>query len=179
MGCTTYAGTTGHRQQQKAQKQKDKVVRGLTRLRDDTSRYSVDKKKMADDLRKYGHKSAVLGYLGDYADTYDDPKKLDRVIREKGGYADILEKEAELDRRRSIGAQEMLSAMEKIDTTRVSSKEIKRLAQDGYAQMKKKHALEYLSGDYDQLADEFNEGFFDIGAKASKEYSDWLKYNRD
>lgn len=162
----------GHRQQRKAEKEKAKVIGNLTRLRDNRSRYSVDKKKLADDLRKYGHKSAVLGYLGDYADTYDDPKALDRQIKGKGGYADILSTEARLDGLRAKGASEMLKAMESIDTTKTSSKEIKRLARDGYEKIRKTYGLDSLLGDYDDLADFYDERFFDIGAKASKEYVD-------
>lgn len=128
---------------------------------------------MADDLRKYGHNSDVAHALGDYADTYDDVKKLDRILR---NIANDMEREARADQRAEQGYAQLEETLRRIDTTRVSAKDVKQAARQGYDAVRH-HAGDDWGWTYNALADAFVSGNITLGEEQASANDRWWRDN--
>lgn len=158
--------------QRRAEKAKKRASEDLKKSHWRASTEAEAKDAMAADLKKYGRNSDVQFYLGDYMDTYDDPKAIDKALRGKGGEVDRIRKEAASDRIRAVGYKAMMDQLDKMDTSKIDAKKIKKWKIDG---MNKVNKSVDEWGSYTVLAEEYRRGFMELGPEQAKKNAEWWK----
>lgn len=159
----------GHRQRKKSERALAQELKTINYRASNFARRSVNKAAMSEDLRKYGHNSSVAHAIGDYSDTYDDVKKLDRILSK---IADDMDREARADIKLEQGYRKCEEQLRKVDTTRVTAKEIRKLSERG-----RHKALELAGEDwdwrYDVLSDYYDNGDIVLGKEAAAKNAQW------
>lgn len=125
-----------------------KAVSRNTRLSKAYDSESKTKAEAGADLKAKGHKSKWAGTLGDYSDTYDNPKELDRILAGKGGIADAILKESKLDAGNAKVRANEAKRLSELKVSELKTRELKKEIARGEREVQR--LLEY-SSDYDLM----------------------------